>query len=89
MRHFCRQADALPQRRMRVNRLADVHRVCAHLDGQRDLAQHVARVGTDDAAAQNFAVATASTAVSQSSFWAVIKQEFGEAFGAPVGRGAP
>ena len=35
MRHFRRHADALTQRRMRVNRLADVDGVGAHLDRQR------------------------------------------------------
>jgi hypothetical protein len=40
-----------------MNRLADVHRVCAHLNSQRDLANHVARVRSDHAAAQNLAVA--------------------------------
>ncbi len=84
MRHFSSQTDALTQRGMRVNRFADVHRVRAHLDGQGDFAQHVARVRADDAAAQDLAVATASMAVSQSSFGAVVEQEFGEAFGAPV-----
>jgi hypothetical protein len=40
-----------------VDGLADVHGVGAHLDGQGDLADHVARVGADDAAAQDLAVA--------------------------------
>ena len=34
MRHFRRHADALTQRRMRVNRLADVDGVGPHLDRQ-------------------------------------------------------
>ena len=38
-------------RRMRVDGLADVGRVGAHLDGERDLADEVARAGADDAAA--------------------------------------
>ena len=57
MRHLCRHANALAQRRMRVNRLANIHRVRPHLDGQGDLANHVARMGADHAAAQNLAVA--------------------------------
>ncbi len=51
MRHFRRHADALAQRRVRVDGLADVHGVRPHLDGQGDLADHVARVGAHDAAA--------------------------------------
>ena len=42
---------------MRVNRLADIQSIRTHLNGQRNLADHVARMGADDAAAQNFAVA--------------------------------
>ena len=76
MRHLCRQTDALAQRGVPVNRLVNVHRVCAHLDGQRDLAQHVTGVGADDAAAQDLAVAM--------GFRAVVEQEFAKAFGAPV-----
>ena len=57
MCHFRRHADALTQGRMRVNRLSDIHRVCTHLDGQRHCTDHVARVGADNAAAQDFAVA--------------------------------
>ena len=34
MRHFRRHADALTQRRMRVNRLADVDGVGYQFDGQ-------------------------------------------------------
>ena len=34
MRHFRRHADALTQRRMRVNLLADVDGVGSHFDGQ-------------------------------------------------------
>ena len=57
MRHLSRHADALAQRGMRMDGLADVHRVGAHLDGQRNLTNHVARVSADHAAAQNLAVA--------------------------------
>ena len=35
----------------------NVHRVRAHLDGQRDLANHVARMRANHAAAQDLAVA--------------------------------
>jgi len=44
MRHFRRHANTLAQRGVRVNRLADVQGVCAHLNRQRDLANHVTRV---------------------------------------------
>ena len=57
MRHLRRHADALTQRRVGVDGFADVHRVCAHFDGQRNLANHVARVRADHAAAQDLAVA--------------------------------
>ena len=57
MRHFSRHADGLTKGRVRVNGLADVDRVCAHFNRQRNLANHVARVGTDHAAAQDLAVA--------------------------------
>ena len=56
MRHFRRHTDALPQRGVRVNRLADVHGVCAHLNGQGDFANHVARMRADHTAAKYFAV---------------------------------
>ena len=57
MRHLSRDANALAQRRVRVNRLAYIHRVGTHLNGQRNLANHVARVRADHAAAQDLAVA--------------------------------
>ena len=63
MRHFSRHANRLAQRRMRVNRLANVNRISPHLNRQRNLANHVARMGADHTAAQNFAVAPASMAV--------------------------
>ena len=80
MRHFRRHADALAQRGVRVDGLADIHRVRAHLDRQRDLADHVARMGAHHAAAQDLAVAV--------RFGAVIKQQFGDAFVATIGDGA-
>ena len=48
------RADGFAQCRMRVNRLADVYRICPHLNRQRNLADHVARMGADHAAAQDF-----------------------------------
>ena len=57
MRHLSRHADALAQRGVGVDGFADVHGVCAHLDGQSDLTNHVARVGAHHAAAENLAVA--------------------------------
>ena len=51
MRHLGRHANAFAKRRVRVNRLADVHCVSTHLDGQRNLTNHVARVGADHATA--------------------------------------
>ncbi len=57
MRHLRRHADALAQRGVRVDGLAGVHRIRTHLDRQRDLANHVARVRADHAAAQDLAVA--------------------------------
>lgn len=41
MRNLRRQAHALAKRRMRVNGLADIHSVRAHLDRQRNLSDHV------------------------------------------------
>ena len=63
-RHFRRHADGLAQRGVRVARLANIHGIRTHLDGQRGLANHVTGVGTDHAAAQDLAVAPASMAVS-------------------------
>ena len=57
MRHLRRHAYAFAQRRMRMDGLADVYRISAHLDGQRNLANHVARMRADHAAAQDLAVA--------------------------------
>ena len=37
MRHLRRHADTLAQRRMRVNRLADVRCLCTHVNRQRNL----------------------------------------------------
>src|SRR5690606_30904382 len=54
--HFRRHAQALAERRVRMDGLADVDGVGPHLDGQRDLADHVAGVRAHDAAAQDLAV---------------------------------
>ena len=57
MRHLGRHADAFAQRGVRVDGFADVHSVCAHLNRQRNLANHVARMRAHHAAAENLAVA--------------------------------
>jgi len=44
MRHFCRHANAIAQLGLQVNGFAVVHRVCAPLNRQRNLANHVARL---------------------------------------------
>ena len=71
-----RHTDALAQRGVLVDGLADVHGVSAHLDRQGNLANHVARVGADHAAAQDLAVAV--------GFGGVIKQQLGNAFIAAI-----
>ena len=38
MRHLSRHANALTERRVRVNRLADINHICAHFNGQGSLA---------------------------------------------------
>ena len=81
MRNLRRHADAFAQRGVRVNDLADVHRVCAHLDGQCNLANHVPRMRADHAAAQDLAVAV--------GFRAVVKQQLGNTFVSYVRNGAP
>ena len=79
MRNLRRHADAFAQRWMRVNRLADIHRIRAHLNGQCNLTNHVARMRAHHAAAQYLAVAV--------GFGGVVKQQFGHAFVAAVGNG--
>ena len=59
MRNLRRHADGFPTGRVRVNRLSDVDRVCSHLNRQRNLTDHVARMRADHAAAQDLAVAVA------------------------------
>ena len=51
--NFGGHADGLGQRRMRVDRLADVFGIAAHFDRQRDFGDQVARVRPDDAAADD------------------------------------
>ena len=72
MCHFRRHANTLAQRGMRVDCLANVDGVGAHLDRQGNLADHVAGVGADDAAAQDLAVAV--------GLGGIVKQQLGDAF---------
>ena len=55
--------------------LADVDRIAAHLDREADLADQIARMGADDAAAEHAMVR-------------LVEEELGEAFIAAVGDGA-
>ena len=80
MRHFSRHANALSKRGVSVNGFADVYRISAHLDGQHDLADHVACMCADHAAAQDLAVAV--------RFGAVVKQQLGDTFVATIGNSA-
>ena len=57
MRHFCRHADALAQRGVWVDGLADIDSVCTHLNRQRNLTNHVACMCADNAAAEDTAMA--------------------------------
>ena len=57
MRHFSGHANALAQCGVWVNRFTYVHRVSTHLNGQSNLANHVARMRAHHAAAQDLAVA--------------------------------
>ncbi len=79
MRNLRRQANGFSKGWMRVDRFANIHRVRTHLNGQRNLANHVARVGADHAAAQDLAMAVC--------FWGSIKQQLGHAFVAAIGYG--
>ena len=78
--NFRRHANGFTQRRMRTNRLADVHCICIHLNPQRALANHVARVRANHATAQDLAVAV--------GLGGVIKQQLGHTFVAAIGDGA-
>ena len=55
MRHLSSHADAFAQHVVRVDGFANVHSVCAHLNRQRDLAHHVARVLAHHATAEDLA----------------------------------
>jgi hypothetical protein len=57
MRNLRRHADRFTQRRVGMDGLADIHCVSAHLDRQCNLANHVARMRADHAAAQDLAMA--------------------------------
>ena len=80
MRNLRRHADGFPKRGVRVDGLADIHRVRAHLDRQRNLANHVARMRANHAAAQDLAVAVC--------LGRIVKQQLGDAFVAAIGNGA-
>ena len=80
MRHLGGHPDALAQRGVRMNRLADVDCVGAHLDGQRHLTDHVACMDAHHAATEDLAVAV--------GFGAVTKQKCGDTLIAAVGNGA-
>jgi len=55
-----------------MDSLADVDRVASHLHGEADLADQVARMGADDAAAEHAVIG-------------LVEQELGESLVAPVG----
>ena len=44
MRHLRRHTNRFAKGRMRVNRLADIHRVGTHFNRQRNLADHVLKI---------------------------------------------
>ena len=47
MRYLSRHTNALTQGRVCMYGFADINRISTHLDGQYDLADHVACVGAD------------------------------------------
>ena len=57
MRHLGCHANAFSQCWVWVNGLANVDGICTHLDGQGHFANHVTRMRTHHAAAQDLAVA--------------------------------
>ena len=65
MRHLRRHANGFTQRRMRMDRLANIYSVRTHLNRQRHFTNHVARVGANHAAAEDLAVSV--------GFWAVVE----------------
>ena len=79
MRHLRRHANALAQRGVRMDGLADVNRFGAHLNGQGNLADHVPGVGAHDAATQDLALAM--------RLGAVVKEQLGKALIAAIGDG--
>ena len=58
-----------------MDRLADVDRIAAHLDREANLADQIARMGADDAAAEQSVVR-------------FVEQKLGEALVAAIGDGA-
>jgi len=60
--NFSRHTDGFPEAAILVDRLADVHRIRTHPDGQRNISNHVARMRANHVAAQNLAVAPARIA---------------------------
>ena len=77
--HFHRHADGLSKRRVRVDGLADIDRICAHLNRQRDLANHVAGVGP---------TMPLLRILPWPCFRRIIKQQFGDTFVAAADNGA-
>ena len=71
-KHLGGHADGLTEGWMRVDRLADIGRLAAHLDCQADLADQVACVRADDA--------TADHAVRS-----LVEDQFRESFVAAIG----
>ena len=49
LEHLGREVDRLRQRRVGVDRVAQIDRIDAHLDRQRRLGDQVARIGANDA----------------------------------------
>ena len=63
-----------------MDRLANIHGICPHLNRQRNLTDHVTRMRADHATAQNLAVAV--------RFGAVVKQQFRHTVVAAIGNRA-
>jgi hypothetical protein len=74
MRHFGGHANTFNQCRMRMDGLAYVDRVGAHFDRQRNLANHVTGMRSDNTAADD-------------AVRGFVKQQFGKAFVAAIGNG--
>ena len=60
--NFSRHTDGFPEAAILVNRLADVHRIRAHLNDQRNLANHVVGMRAPHATTKYLAVAPARMA---------------------------